>query len=157
MSNLRVVGIHQRLLVRGDSPFGEFTLAVLLKGCWVCVWLEVEGHKAVVQVIEVWTRGRKKEGRWIWVVFGQSPSHVWLFVTPWIVARQAFLSFTISRRLLKFMSIVSVITIQPSCPLLSPSSTFNLPEHQGWIRGALIIQIFYWSEATYEDDLFAFP
>ena len=28
--------------------------------------------------------------------------------------------------------------IWPSCPLLSPSSTFNLSKHQGWIRGALI-------------------
>ena len=28
--------------------------------------------------------------------------------------------------------------IRPSCPLLSPSSTFNLSKHQGWIRGALI-------------------
>ena len=36
-------------------------------------------------------------------------SCVQLFATPWIVARQAFLSFTISRSLLKFMSIESVM------------------------------------------------
>ena len=36
-------------------------------------------------------------------------SHVRLFVTPWTVARQAPLSSTISRRLLKFMSIESVM------------------------------------------------
>ena len=35
----------------------------------------------------------------------QSLSHVWLLATPWIAARQASLSFTISRSLLKRMSI----------------------------------------------------
>ena len=39
----------------------------------------------------------------------QSLSCVWLFVTPWTIARQAFPSFTISRSLLKFMSIESVM------------------------------------------------
>ena len=54
----------------------------------------------------------------------QSLSHVWLFVTPWTTARQAFLSFITSRSLLKLLSIESVM---PSnhlilcCPLLLPS------------------------------------
>ena len=39
----------------------------------------------------------------------QSLSHVQLFVTPWTVARQASLPFTISQSLLKLMSIESVI------------------------------------------------
>ena len=39
----------------------------------------------------------------------QSLGHVWLFATPWTSARQAFLSFTISLSLLKFMSIESVM------------------------------------------------
>ena len=39
----------------------------------------------------------------------QSPNHVQLFVTPWSVARQASLSFTISWSLLKVMSIKSVM------------------------------------------------
>ena len=39
----------------------------------------------------------------------QSLSHVQLFVTSWTAARQAFLSFTISQRLLKLMSIESVM------------------------------------------------
>ena len=39
----------------------------------------------------------------------QAPNCVWLFVTPWTVTYQAPLSFTISRSLLKFMSIESVI------------------------------------------------
>ena len=51
-------------------------------------------------------------------------SNVQLFVTPWAVARQAFLSITNSRSLLKLMSIESVM---PSnhlilcCPLLLAS------------------------------------
>ena len=36
-------------------------------------------------------------------------SHVWLFVTPWITARQASLSFTISRSLFRLMSIELVM------------------------------------------------
>ena len=39
----------------------------------------------------------------------QSLSHVWLFATPWIVARQASLSITNSRNLPKPMSIESVM------------------------------------------------
>ena len=39
------------------------------------------------------------------VVVAQSLSLVWLFAAPWIAACQAFLSFTISRSLLKLMSI----------------------------------------------------
>ena len=57
----------------------------------------------------------------------QSLSRVWLFATPWTPARQASLSITNSRSLLKLMSIESVM---PSnhlilCrPLLLPPSTF---------------------------------
>ena len=39
----------------------------------------------------------------------QSLSHVWLFVTPWTVARQASLSITNSWSLLRLMSIESVM------------------------------------------------
>ena len=58
----------------------------------------------------------------------QSLSHVWLFVTPWTAARQASLSITNSKSLLKLMSIESVM---PSnrlilChPLLLPPSIFS--------------------------------
>ena len=50
----------------------------------------------------------------------QSLSCVRLFVTPWIAAHQAFLSFNISPSLLKLMSIESVMpsNISSSCPLL---------------------------------------
>ena len=61
------------------------------------------------------------------IVAVQSVSLVRLFVTPWTVALQASLSFTISWSLLKFMSIESVM---PSnhlilcCPLLLLPSIF---------------------------------
>ena len=71
------------------------------------------------------------------VVVVQFLSHVLLFATPWIAARQASLSFTISWSLLKLMSIESVmpsnhlILCHPfSAPALKPS------QHQGlfqWI------------------------
>ena len=44
------------------------------------------------------------------LVVVQSLSHVQLFVTQWTAAHQASLSFTISRSLLKLMSIESVMT-----------------------------------------------
>ena len=93
----------------------------------------------------------------------QSLSHVQLSATPWITARQAFLSITDSRSLPKPMSIESVMpsnhlilccpllllpTILPSIRVISNDSTlrmrwpkywnfsFNLSpsnEHTGWI------------------------
>ena len=67
-----------------------------------------------------------------------SLSPVWLFVTPWIAACLASPSFTITRNLLKLMSIESVI--QPSHPLPPPSPlTLNLSQHQGlfqWVNSS---------------------
>ena len=57
----------------------------------------------------------------------QSLSHVRLFVTPWTVAHQASLSFTISQNLLKFISIESVMPsnhLLLCCPLLFLPSNF---------------------------------
>ena len=53
-----------------------------------------------------------------------SLSHVWLFATPWTVARQASLSFTISQSLLKLMSIESVM---PSSHLILCRPLLLLP------------------------------
>ena len=39
----------------------------------------------------------------------QSLSCVWIFATLWTAARQAFLSFTISQRMLKLMSVELVM------------------------------------------------
>ena len=56
-----------------------------------------------------------------WFSSVQSLSHVHLFATPWTAARQAFLSFTNSRSLLKLMSNESVMPsnhLVLTCPLL---------------------------------------
>ena len=61
------------------------------------------------------------------IVVVQSFSHVWLFVTPWTAACQAFLSFTIFRSLLKLMSINLVMPsnhLIPYHPLLLEPSIF---------------------------------
>ena len=62
-------------------------------------------------------------------LFVQLPSHAWLFVTPWTVACQASLSFTISQSLFKLTSIKSVmptncLSLIPlsSCPQFFPVS-----------------------------------
>ena len=54
----------------------------------------------------------------------QSLSRIWLFATPWTTVSQAAVSFTISRSLLKFMSIVSVM---PSNHLILCCSLLLLP------------------------------
>ena len=54
----------------------------------------------------------------------QSLSHVWLFVTLWTIAHQAFLSSTVSPSLFRLMSIESVMAsyhLIHCCPLLLPS------------------------------------
>ena len=52
---------------------------------------------------------RVYSSRLVYFVVVQSLSHVRLFATPWTATRQASLSFTISKSLLKLMSIESVI------------------------------------------------
>ena len=57
----------------------------------------------------------------------QSPSHVWLFATPWTAAHQISMSITNAQSLLKLMSIKSVMPSKDlilSCPLLLLSSIF---------------------------------
>ena len=71
-------------------------------------------------------------------IFGssvQSFIYVWLFATPWTVARQASLSITNSWSLLKLMSIVLEDAIQPSHPLSSPSPAFSLSRYQVLFQG----------------------
>ena len=57
-----------------------------------------------------------------------------LYVTPWIVAHQASLPFTISQSLFKFMSIESVMPFNHLIlchPLLF---AFSLSQHQGFLQ-----------------------
>ena len=77
----------------------------------------------------------------------QSLSRVWLFGTPWTAARQAFLSFTISRNWLKLMSIESVMpfnrlilchplfllsSIFPSIRIFSNESALRISWPKNW-------------------------
>ena len=90
----------------------------------------------------------KKKEREIVIVVVQSFSHILLFEIPWIAACQASLSFTISRSLLKLMSIESVMLsnhLVLCCPLLLLPSIFpsikvfsnELARHIRWPK--------YWS------------
>ena len=97
-----------RVAPPGSFP-GNYTQHVKLKSLQAlnCVWASVSSFPQFSSV--------------------QSLSRAWLFVTPWIAARQASLSITNSRSLLKFMPIESMM---PSnhlflChPLLLPPSIF---------------------------------
>ena len=69
------------------------------------------------------------------VVVVHSLSRVQLFVTPWTAARQASLSFTVSRSLLKFMSIESVMPSNHLALCYPPSPlALNLSQHQGLLQ-----------------------
>ena len=68
-------------------------------------------------------------------------SHVWLFATPWIAARQASLSITKSRSLLKPMPIESVM---PSSHLILCHPLLLLPPIPPSIRVFSNGQLFAW-------------
>ena len=78
----------------------------------------------------------------------QMLSHVRLFVTPWIAARQASLSITNSQEFTQTHVRWVSDAIQPSHPLSSPSPpTFNLSKHQGlfkWVSSLYQVAN-YWS------------
>ena len=61
----------------------------------------------------------------------QSLSRVRLPATPWTAARQASLSITNSRSLLKLMSMESVMPSNHLILCRPPSPGFNLSQHQG--------------------------
>ena len=72
------------------------------------------------------------------VVVVQSLSHVQLFATPWTAAHQASLSFTISRSLLKLMSIESVMPsnhLLLCCPLQCFPASGSFPVIQFFASG----------------------
>ena len=65
----------------------------------------------------------------------QSLSRVWLFVTPWTTAGQAFLSITSSQSPPKPLSYRVGDAIQPSHPLSTPSPPAPKPsQHQGLFK-----------------------
>ena len=68
-----------------------------------------------------------------------APASVWLFATPWTVARQASLSFTISRSLLN-SGPLSWWCYQSSHLLLPSSFAFSLSQCQGF-SGELVLHI----------------
>ena len=72
----------------------------------------------------------------------QSLSCVWLFATPWIAARQASLSITNSRSLLKLMPIESVM---PSSHLILCRPRLLLPPNPSQHQG-----LFQWVNSSHE-------
>ena len=71
----------------------------------------------------------------------QSLSHVWLFVNPWITARQTSLSITNSQSSLKLMSIESVM---PSNYLILCHPLFLLPPNLPASGSFAMSQFFTW-------------
>ena len=71
----------------------------------------------------------------------QSLSHVWLFVTPWIAARQTSLFITNSWSLPKLMSIESVM---PSSHLILCRPFFSCPQSLPASESFPVCQLFAW-------------
>ena len=71
----------------------------------------------------------------------QSLSRVWLFATPWIAARQASLSITISQSSVKLMSIELVM---PSSHLILCHSLLLLPQSLPASESFPMSQLFAW-------------
>ena len=89
------------------------------------VWKMLDQEKFVVPVVQ-----------WL--------NHVWLFATLWTAARQALLSFAISRSLLKFISVESVMVSIWSAVDSSPFA-FSLSKHQGLFQWVGSWWSKYWS------------
>ena len=81
----------------------------------------------------------------LFIVVVPSLSHIRLFVTPWTAACQASLSLTSPRACSNSCPYHSYLwvgdTIQPSHPLLPPSSALNLSQHPGR---------FWWVGSSYQ-------
>ena len=97
-------------------------------------WMSTKGSLPDSQEAFHFTLRRKGQGSSLESLFSsvQLLSHVWLFVTPWITARQASLSITNSRSSLKLMSIESVM---PSNNLILCHPLLLLPPIPPSIRG----------------------
>ena len=100
---------------------------------WKISWMEEPGRlqsMGLQRVRHDWS-DLAAAAAWHVVVIVQLLSRVWLFVTQWTAVCLAFLSFTISQSLLKFMSIELVILCNQlilycplsSCPQIFPSIT----------------------------------
>ena len=88
---------------------------------WASALDDLEGWDSEGCGSRVQDGGHMYTHNWFMFSLVHTLSHVWLFATPWIAARQASLSITNSRSLLKFMSIESVISSSHlilCCPLL---------------------------------------
>ena len=77
--------------------------------------------------------------KWLSVSSVQSLSRVWLFATPWIAARQASLSITVSRGSLRLTSIESVM---PSSHPILPFSSW--PQSHTASESFPMSQLFAW-------------
>ena len=87
------VSCHHCFIVWGYVLCSCCMVLFLGKLAWFCGWANLISQIIInMQVVVV-----------------QLLSCVWLFATPWTVARQASLSFIISRRLLEFVSVESVM------------------------------------------------
>ena len=105
---------HSSLEKHMDRGAWEATVHGVAKSWTWLKWLSTHIH-TLSQLLLV---------RWALVSSVQSLSSVWLFVTPWIAARQASLSITNSQSLLKLMRIESVM---PSSHLILCHPLFLLP------------------------------
>ena len=137
-----VWAVNSQLL---SASFSVLPLLKMHAEEWDAIWrwwraVHIEGKAACTELITVErNRGalltQNVWAQWRVIVVVQLLNDVWLFVTPWILAYQASLSFTISQSWLKLMSIESVMPSNHlilGCPLLLLISTFPMSQLFRW-------------------------
>ena len=117
----------------GSSVHGIFQVRILGYHFFLQGIFPTQGVNLVLWCLLHWQTDSLPLATWeaqvitIFIVFVQSLSCVQFFATSWTAARQVSLSFTISQRLLK---LISIELVMPSkhlilcCPLLLPPSIF---------------------------------
>ena len=103
--------LHHFVLTRNSPRCLVWPCSFCLSSfCSAVAWVPLvpSQHLSQVMAPDLLNDSQSYTSNYFAVVF-QSLSHVWLFVTPWTAECQASLSFTVSKSLLKFMSIESVM------------------------------------------------
>ena len=129
-----VWAVNSQLL---SASFSVLPLLKMHAEEWDAIWrwwraVHIEGKAACTELITVErNRGalltQNIWAQWRVIVVVQLLNDVWLFVTPWILAYQASLSFTISQSWLKLNELMFIELVMPSNHLVLCHSLFLLP------------------------------
>ena len=145
-----LIGEFNRVLCEPRGVGGRYRRERPYVDLWlihIVVWIKPAQHCKAITLQKLLFKYIQTHDMILYIFVVQSLCPVLLSATPWTAAHQASLSFTISRSLLKFMSIGSVM---PSNHLISCHPLLLLPsifQHQGLSNDSVlhIRWLNYWS------------